>query len=85
VADLKADFIAIKVGDVNGSVRSNSNQPGYRSSYNSSLTLEAPSLKFERGKTLEIPINAPDLESIDGLQFTLTYDPNILHLEQIET
>lgn len=85
IADLKADFIAIKVGDVNGSVRSNSNQPGYRSAYSSQLILETPLVALESGRSFQIPIQAADLSAVDGLQFTLTYNPTVLQLEQIET
>jgi hypothetical protein len=83
VADLEADFIAIKVGDVNGSVRSNSNQPGYRSNYSSQLILETSAIQFETGKTFEVPITASNLQAMDGMQFTLTYNPTVLQLEEI--
>lgn len=85
VADLKADFIAIKVGDVNGSVRSNSNQPGYRSTYSNQLVIKAPQVNLKKGMSLQVPIQAPDLSTVDGLQFALTFDPEVLQLEQIET
>ena len=85
IADLQADFIAIKVGDVNGSVRSNSNQPGYRSTYSNQLIIATPQVNLEKGVSLQVPIQASDLSTVDGLQFALTYDPSVLQLEQIET
>jgi len=71
-----ADFIAVKVGDVNGSA-----------STNDLLSVDTRSAKFELlaqdidlkpGETYTVDFTVADLASIQGYQFTLHYDPGMV-------
>lgn len=69
-----ADFIGVKIGDVNGSaVTSNATgQTGERTNLEN-LVFETENIRFEKGQTIEVPfqLNSQDLA---GFQFTLGFD-----------
>jgi hypothetical protein len=79
------DFIGIKIGDVNGSVKSNSHQPGYRSSLNEPIMLEYEGRSFEKNESFVTAfyLNSP----IDplGIQFTFEFDKDILEIDHVES
>ncbi|RME97788.1 MAG: DUF11 domain-containing protein, partial [Bacteroidetes bacterium] len=65
-----ADFVAIKVGDVNGSARANSLDNGGRS-LNGTFHLEMDQQQLRSGNTYTIPVYASELATIQGYQGTL--------------
>jgi hypothetical protein len=65
-----ADFVAIKVGDVNSSARANSLEDGGRS-LNGSFDLEMDEQPLRSGNTYTIPVYASALAQISGYQGTL--------------
>jgi len=75
----RADFIGIKIGDVNGSAQINGPvTPGIRGSEESgtwNLLLENEF--FEAGQLVEIPILLKNTKGLEGLQFALQFDENI--------
>lgn len=91
VNDLKdqmnADFIGIKMGDVNGSVTHTATTPTIRS--NQALQIKAQGLdqtatQAKAGENVTLALSAKDLGAIQGYQFTLQFDVQALSLENIE-
>lgn len=80
-----ADFIGVKLGDVNQSARPNlrANNSAPRS-FNGSLELEIDERLMRRGETYRIPVMAPQLAEVDGYQFTLEFDDDLLEVTGIE-
>lgn len=71
--DIKANFVGIKVGDLNQSATVNAFQvPELRSGEN--LMLEMKNLDLEAGNTYELPVHVADLSKISGYQFALDLD-----------
>ncbi|MEZ5049396.1 MAG: hypothetical protein R2766_07075 [Saprospiraceae bacterium] len=71
-----ADFIAIKVGDVNHSVNlSSRNNSDTRS--NNTLNLMVDNVQFNGNESVYIPIFASDFVSMYGIQFSMHFDNEI--------
>ena len=68
--DLTADFIGVKIGDVNGSARANE-LDGDNRTLNGSFELEMDQLELKAGNTYTVPVYASELASIAGFQGTL--------------
>ena len=77
---LDADFVAIKVGDVNNSA-SFAGEPGDRSTAGHFL-LETKDATLEAGNVYVVELTARDLE-VSGFQFTLNFDPEMLDFQEI--
>jgi hypothetical protein len=77
------DFMAIKVGDVNGNARSNVTGGLQTRSNGTPVVLETELRSFDRGDRLEIPVYATETEDLTGLQLTLVVDAEYLTLEQL--
>lgn len=80
-----ADFIGVKVGDLNNSVVANPlDDPGARSLDNL-YYLRADEVEFEAGDMVEaVFIGADKDDWVRGFQFTLQFDPLILAYDDIE-
>lgn len=83
-----ADFIAIKMGDVNGSASTSSATASTLRS-TQSLAIQAERLgqnkaAFGVGEAVSIALSAQDWQNIQGCQFTLAFDPQVLALGNIE-
>jgi hypothetical protein len=81
--EVTLDFMAIKIGDVNGNARVNSSQPPPEVRNDDQLDLWAPDLLVEAGDHLEVPITSEDLKGIQGMQFTLEAIHPDLNIESI--
>lgn len=74
------DFIAIKVGDVDGSV-----MPGVETAPgNQPFQLWVSDRKLEAGARVQVPVTARQLDAVRAFQFTLRFDPSALQLEDID-
>jgi hypothetical protein len=71
-----ANFIAIKVGDVNGSARANALASAEERSVPATFYLQAPEMKLRAGSEYVVEITADQLPDIRGYQATLAIDPN---------
>lgn len=82
--EMHADFVAIKVGDVNGSAVPNSIMGGGddRSS-GTPLELVTTSQTVVADETIDIPFSARYMNEWMGYQFTLEYDPTALEIVEI--
>ncbi|MEL6833965.1 MAG: HYR domain-containing protein [Bacteroidota bacterium] len=83
--EMYVDFIAIKVGDVNGSAIPNSisSDDDNRSSGNP-LELSVAAQEVEAGETVDIDFTARYMNEWMGYQFTLEYAPSALEIIEIE-
>lgn len=80
--DMAIDFVGVKIGDVTGDVQTNVvGGNDTRSVY--SLTLK--DRKVSKGEMVEIPFTLKDLESVEGLQFTLEWNTDYLAFVDIKT
>jgi len=81
--NVRADFVAIKMGDVNGSATVNG-LAATEVRTNRALQLHTDEMSLKAGGEYNIAIRAKDLQNIQGYQFTLNYDLNAVELEGIE-
>ena len=76
---VQSDFVAIKIGDVNGSIEdglTNTAQVETRS--DNALVIYTEDQYLQTGETVIIPIYTADITSLAGLQFTADYDSEYL-------
>ena len=77
------DFVAIKVGDVNGDVRANNILGVEGRSFNGTLDFEAAEQTFESGEEVSMTISSRELTEVNGYQFTIEFDAKTLSLKDI--
>ncbi|WP_353480520.1 GEVED domain-containing protein [Haliscomenobacter sp.] len=82
--NVKADFVAIKMGDVNGNAATANGIAATEIRTNRQLLLVAEEQAMKVDGSYEVAIRAKDLQNIQGYQFTLTYAQNLVELEGIE-
>ncbi len=75
---MDADFIAIKVGDVNASAVPNSFMELEQRADNGALSVKTLNLPVTQGETFTVEVWADDLSRIMGYQFGIAYDPEQL-------
>lgn len=78
-----ADFIGIKIGDVNGSVQPNSILKGQARTTDGDMIVRVRDRYFESGETFTLDFTTQDLFNLTGYQFTLQYDPRLLELVDV--
>ena len=78
---LDADFVAVKVGDVNGNATTNLNA-GVEERTSANWTLIADDKKVEKGEEVTVSFTAADAKVL-GYQFTLNFDPEVLEFVDI--
>ncbi len=80
-----ADFVVVKIGDVNASADFNfsSNQVENRSKKN--LELLYSNKSFEAGENFDIEFSTDGHNDIHGLQFTLEYNPSLVRFNGISS
>jgi hypothetical protein len=76
--DMELDFVAVKLGDVNGSW--NGSSSGRKSNEEIELNFE-PSLD---GDFIEVPVTAKDFKGVSGYQFGISWDATQLQYEGVE-
>jgi hypothetical protein len=81
---MNVDFIAVKVGDVNGTVKPNELLGTTVRSLAGTLQLEVEALQYTAGQQLEVPVYASNFDGITGYQFTLHFDNNQFGFNAIE-
>jgi hypothetical protein len=70
---LSANFVAVKVGDVNGNAIANSTQGSVRN-LTSNLGINVADMNMVAGNEYKVDFTAADLNGIEGFQFTLNLD-----------
>ena len=79
VGSLSANFVAVKVGDVNGNAIANSTQGSVRN-LTSNLGIHVADMNLVAGNEYKVDFTAADLNGIEGFQFTLNLDKKGLEL-----
>ncbi|WP_222707079.1 DUF11 domain-containing protein [Neolewinella aurantiaca] len=79
-----ADFIGVKMGDLNRSARPNSRTPVTPRDFRGDLELELDEVEMIQGETYTVPVTAAELTSVDGYQFTLEFDQTAVTITGIE-
>lgn len=78
-----ANFIGVKIGDVNGDAQPQSRGTiKDRSEYDHFL-FDVNDIQFEAGEEIEIAFNSNDLKAMMGYQFTLHFDTKAMELVEI--
>jgi hypothetical protein len=77
---LDADFVAVKIGDINTSYNFDGDENEERSS--GTLVFETQNQKLEAGQTYSLNFRAKDFEAV-GYQFTLDFDTDLLEFVKI--
>lgn len=83
-SDMKIDFTAVKVGDVNGSVLANLNSKNLEPRTNSKLIMSAQDVDFKEGELVTLNLNTEAVQDLFGFQFTLNFNTTALDLVNIE-
>jgi len=82
---MDADFVGIKIGDVNGSVQPNSLFGIEGRSKHGMLSFRVEDRMLEAGSTYSIPVIAPSgMEAIEGYQYTLQVEETLASLKDVQ-
>jgi hypothetical protein len=80
---VSADFVAVKIGDVNSTAKANDNQIVSSRSALDKLVISTNAIEMAENQEYRIPFTAGDLSHIEGYQFTLSFDKSALRLSDI--
>jgi len=81
---MSTNFIGVKIGDVNLSVNPNNASASNEVRGNNTVSLWAEDRILHAGYEYEIPIFANDLDGIDGMQFTFTFESNMIEFQGLK-
>lgn len=73
------NFMGIKIGDLNGST-----SRGIQQRSNKEVNVNIDLLSFEENENIGIPFNIKSIDAIEGFQFTIRYDANVLEFINVE-
>ena len=83
--DEVADFVGIKIGDINCSAAPNDIVgSGNDRNANGEMVFTTADQQLKAGETYRIDFNAEDFNEVHGFQFTLSFDANAIEFKQIE-
>ena len=80
---LGTDFVAVKVGDVDGDAVPNSFMSGEERSGNEALKFSTLDASFTAGELVEVSMTAENFESMTAYQLTFGYDPSVLEYVEV--
>lgn len=79
----EADFVGIKIGDLNGNVDPLNYQQADDRNFKGTVNFSVPNIEFEKGETIAIPFTLQE-NNISGYQFTLEFDEQILAFSSLK-
>lgn len=79
------DFVAVKIGDVNGSFEEGLTSEQVETRSDNALRLYTEDQKLTAGEFISVPVFAKDLNSLYAMQFTMEYDRDILVYHDFES
>ena len=82
---VESDFIAVKIGDVNGSVIASELHQPTESRSNESLMLKVDNINYKESESIVVPFTSQNDMMVRGFQFTLSYDDTKMHFESIQS
>jgi hypothetical protein len=80
---VSADFVAVKIGDVNSTAKANDNQIVSSRSALEKLVVSTNAIELAENQEYRIPFTVHDLTGIEGFQFTISFDKSALRLSDI--
>ncbi len=81
---MTADFVGIKIGDLNASATTNGFQNDDSGNESSSFYFKTKDFEFQIGEEVEISLTCDQFNEIFGFQSTITFDPTVLSFTEIE-
>lgn len=79
-----ADFVGIKIGDVNGNANPNElNHPAEERNFTDTLRFYTEDQSNRKGDEIEIPLKAFNFKKITGFQFTIEFDAKAMRFEGV--
>ena len=78
------DFVAVKVGDVNGTAKANRFMSLDERSGNGTMGFELKDQRLRSGKRYTVDFKTTDLSKVLGYQFALVFDPTMMELEEVQ-
>lgn len=75
---MNSNFVAVKVGDVNGSAIANANNPATDTRSSKTLMLVTEEQTFSAGETVKMQITSDNFTNISGAQWSLDFDASSL-------
>ena len=79
------DFIAVKIGDVNGSIDLSNANGNVANRTNEAMTFYTQDIAFEANENISIPFKAENENDLIGMQFTIEYDENKFQFDGISS
>ena len=80
----RVDFTAIKIGDVNGSYQPIEGEAEVGGRSGEVLSLGIADRMLQAGETVEVPLTWLEAQPVQGMQFTLHFDPSALTLTDVQ-
>lgn len=77
-ASIDSDFIAVKIGDLNGSAAANELMAGDVRSKDGNLVFDIQDRMVKAGETFEVSFDANQFEDVLGYQFTMKYNNDLV-------
>jgi len=71
---MNVDFVGVKIGDVNNSVRANSSSLNGTTSRSRAMELVAAEMNLKAGNEYTVSFRSEDIANVEGYQFTLNFD-----------
>ncbi|MBK9583579.1 MAG: hypothetical protein IPO48_17280 [Saprospiraceae bacterium] len=65
------NFVAVKIGDVNGNVSTSVNSPEVESRSNANVEMSVAEAAIAAGEVVEIPVTAANFSEVSGFQYTM--------------
>ncbi len=84
ISEMDADFVAVKIGDVNNSAVVNLNTTNIESRSNDKLMLSTENMSYKAGELVAVPLRVDRDADLSGLQFTIEFDSDNLLFEGID-
>lgn len=84
-SDMNVDFMAVKIGDVNGNAKANANDNATESRTSQKMILTTANQSFDAGQSIEVPVVMAQSNEIAGFQFTINFDTELFSLEAINS
>lgn len=82
--DAKVNFVAVKVGDVNGSAIPNSLMQSETRTTGGELVIRVKDKAYRSGETFTVDFTSSDIGKVQGYQFTLDFDERLLELTGLD-
>ncbi len=82
--EVAADFIGVKVGDVNGSAIPNSLLGAEDRNFNGTLVFDVNDVKMTAGQSYTVAFDANDFNNMLGYQFTLNFNTKALDFVSVD-